>query len=93
MKSVSLGYAHVPRVRNSSATNPRHRYHFRQEGGFFFTPIGLGLVEFLRDRTVDSIEAAIDMDMDKRSLPDMMEIDGRLDKHEELANVDVAGEL
>jgi len=32
-------------------------------------------------------------DMDNGALPDMMEIDGRIDKHEELANVDVAAEL
>ena len=31
--------------------------------------------------------------MDNKALPDMMEIDGRLDKHKELANVDVAAEL
>ncbi len=31
--------------------------------------------------------------MDNGALPDMMEIDGRLDKHKEPANVDVAAEL
>ena len=31
--------------------------------------------------------------MDNGALPDMMEIDGRLDKHEELADVDAAAEL
>ena len=31
--------------------------------------------------------------MDSGALPDMIEIDGRLDTHEELANVNVAAEL
>ena len=35
----------------------------------------------------------LEEDVDEGTLPDMMEIDGRLDKHEELDNVDAAAEL
>jgi hypothetical protein len=36
---------------------------------------------------------AFDENMDNGALPDMMEIDRRLDKHKELANVDIATDL
>jgi len=44
------------------------------------------------DPTLEFIQA-LEEDMDNGALPEMMEIDGRLDKHEELANFDVAAEL